>query len=338
MKNTQHNLIDAVVAVTYQCNSKCNMCNIWRDQRRPDVTPEDYRKLPATLKYVNLSGGEPFLNLQLPEIVKVVTETCPKAEIIISSNGFATALIKRQLTEILQINPKVGIAISLDGVGDKHEEVRNINEGFAKVMATVKMIKEELGMRNLRLAFTAGDYNIEHLSMAQALAKRLKIDFTMAAVHNSENYFQIDSNEINSLEKFNREFTKVIKSQLGSFKPKQWVRAFFTYGLLTFVLTKNRILPNYTGKLSFYLDPLGNVFPSDASFKEMGNILDFTTFDNLLNSDKARKVIAEEKEGENSWMICTVRAAMRRHVWRIGWWVVSNKIKYTFGLWRSSGL
>jgi len=328
MKNNQtYNLIDAVIAVTYQCNSKCTMCNIWLDQRRPQITPEDYAKLPRTLRYVNLSGGEPFLNLNLPKIVAIISQRCPKAEIVISTNAFATALIRRQMTEILKINPQVGIAVSLDGVGDKHEEVRRIDQGFAKVMTTVKMLKEDLGITNLRLAFTAGDYNIEHLSMAYDLAKRLGVDFTMAAVHNSENFFQIMSNNITALEKFKREFTRVMSRQLKSLKPKQWVRAFFTHGLLSFVLNHQRVLPSYTGKLSFYLDPLGFVYPSDASLKEMGNLKDFKDFNTLMASDKAQRVLNGEKECDQSWMICTVRAAMRRHPWRIGVWLLKNKAR-----------
>src|SRR3989338_2077614 len=83
---------DAVIAVTYLCNSRCTMCDFWKETRRPTVVLDDFRKLPATLRDINGSGGEPFLHPQIVEIVRVLHDTCPKARITISTNGFLTDL------------------------------------------------------------------------------------------------------------------------------------------------------------------------------------------------------------------------------------------------------
>lgn len=325
-KLNKYNLIDAVLGITYQCNSRCVMCNIWKDQSKPTISVDEYKKLPATLRYVNISGGEPFLNPNIVEIVKIVSETCPKANIVISSNGFATELIISKMKEILKINPDIGVSLSLDGVGEKHEEVRRIPNGFQKVMNTLKEL-QGLGITNLRLGFTAGDYNIEHLSKVYELSKQLGVQMTLAAVHNSESYFQIDTNKIDRFDEFKKQFNYVIKKELKSFNPKRWLRAYFTYGLLQYVMTGKRILPSFVGKASFYIDPRGDVVPSDVSVEKMGNISDYDNFDQLMQSEQAQKVITENQE--DTWMICTVRAAIKKHPFKVGTWILKNKL---FGL------
>ncbi|MDO8622088.1 MAG: radical SAM protein, partial [bacterium] len=123
---------DCVVAVTYICNSKCTMCDFWKETRKPTVTLDDFRKLPATLRDINVSGGEPFLHPQIVDIVRVLHETCPKARITISTNAFLTDLTVKRVTEILKFYPKIGIRISIDGVGDMHERVRRIPQALEK--------------------------------------------------------------------------------------------------------------------------------------------------------------------------------------------------------------
>lgn len=325
MKNLiKYNLIDAVIGVTYQCNSRCVMCNIWRNQNLPSLSIEELKKLPKTLKYINLSGGEPFLHPQIVEIVKIVSKTCPRAKIIISSNGFATELIGERMKEILKIKPNIGVSLSLDGIGAKHEEVRRVSNAYQKVINTLKEL-QKFGLTNLRLGFTAGDYNIEHLSLVYDLAKQMGVEMTLAAVHNSDAYFKIDNNKISRLDEFQKQFSYVIRNELKTFNPKRWLRAYFTYGLLQFIKTGKRILPSLTGKASFYLDPDGNVFPSDVSGSKMGNLKNFENFDQLMQTEQAQKMISENKDQAN-WMICTARASIRKHPLRVAYWVLKNKL------------
>jgi len=49
--------IEAVIAVTLKCNARCVMCNIWKNKPIGEVKPEFYRKLPSSLKEINITGG-----------------------------------------------------------------------------------------------------------------------------------------------------------------------------------------------------------------------------------------------------------------------------------------
>ncbi|MBT4071635.1 MAG: radical SAM protein, partial [Candidatus Magasanikbacteria bacterium] len=53
--------IDCVLGVTYNCNSRCTMCNIWKIKNSPELPVKEYEKLPRSLRDINISGGEPFL-------------------------------------------------------------------------------------------------------------------------------------------------------------------------------------------------------------------------------------------------------------------------------------
>ena len=63
---------EAVIAVTYNCNARCMMCNIWKEKPGREVETSTYNKLPTTLKTINISGGEPFLRKDLPEIINII--------------------------------------------------------------------------------------------------------------------------------------------------------------------------------------------------------------------------------------------------------------------------
>jgi len=315
---------DIVLAITYNCNSRCRMCNIWKTENLPVLDLDQYKKLPNNLKEVNLSGGEPFLRPDFNEIVKILIELNSRVRIIISSNGFATDLIKEKMQEILKIKPDIGVGISLDGIGELHDQIRGVPGGYQKVIKTIETLKN-IGVKDLRLAFTAGDYNIHELNKVYNLSQELGIEFTLAAVHNAENYFNTVDNKITKIKEFENEFRVLINAELKSWDIKRWLRAYFAYALLIFIKTGKRLLPNYSGQDNIFIDPMGNVYPADVSGHLMGNIKDWKNFTALFNSPKAQESIALEKNNQN-WMICTARSAIKRHPLVISLWILKSKI------------
>jgi Fe-coproporphyrin III synthase len=306
-------LKDIVIAVTYRCNSRCRMCNIWQTKDfSGEMALADFANLPVNLKNINLSGGEPFLRMDLPEIAAAIKKRCPKARITISSNGFATEIILAKMKEIIKFDPEITVAISLDGVGKAHEEIRGIEGGFEKTMATLRGLKA-LGVKNLRLAFTVGDYNIAELKKVYELSKTEGVEMTLAAVHSSENFFK-KANEIKSAEAVAAELGWLLKKEISSWSLKRWLRAYFIYGLIVFVRTGERVLPDYSGVLNCFIDPQGNIYPCDISLSQIGN---------LKEGFALRRIGV--KACSHSWMICTAREAMRRHWFKVGMWIFKNK-------------
>ncbi|MBI4434992.1 radical SAM protein [Candidatus Uhrbacteria bacterium] len=323
---------DCVVAVTYICNSKCTMCDFWKETRKPTVTLDDYRKLPATLRDINVSGGEPFLHSQISDIVRVLHETCPKARITISTNGFLTDLTVKRVTEILKFYPKLGIRISIDGVGDMHERVRRIPQALEKDLATLRALKA-LGVKDLGIAYTMSEQNVEHMTKVYDLARAEGVQFTCAYAQSSDFYFggrQIE--RMAAADTIAHEFNTIITRELQRWDPKSWVRAYFTHGLKRLALDNVQVLPSRAGTASFFLDPFGIVYPSVVHPAEMGNLTAVATFQGLWESeaaDRARDVVRHWKRPY--WMVCTARTAIRHHWARVITWIIRNKIGMMVG-------
>jgi Fe-coproporphyrin III synthase len=311
-------LKDAVIAVTYQCNSRCRMCNIWQiKNNKPGLMPEDFLNLPETLRSVNITGGEPFLRPDLDLIIATVKKRCPKANIIISSNGFATDLITSQMQKIIGIDPEIGVAISIDGIGKAHEEIRGIEGGYEKVLSTIMNLKK-LGVKHLKIGFTLGDYNATELLKVYRLAARLGMEFSLAIVHSSENYFG-KVNILKDKEKMIGQLDWLIKRELGSWNKKQWGRAYFAHGAREFIRTGKRILPDYSGKFNIFIDPRGDVYPCDVSSDKIG---EFSDLKNIKSG--------VDENCHKSWMVCTARQSIKKHWMKVSLWIVVNKLKNIF--------
>lgn len=319
--------IDAVIAVTYRCNSRCVMCDIWKIQDYPELTLEQFEKLPSSLKDVNLSGGEPFLRTDLPRIVEIVVKKCPQARIVISSNGFATELIIRQMKEILKIKPDIGVAISIDGLENMHDEMRGIPGGFKKAMTTVKELKK-LGMTNLRLGFTVMEKNINQMGKVYDLTRELGIEFTHSFAQSSDFYFGGKQNEVHPrADLLKREYEYLINGELKSWNLKKWLRAYFAYGMYNFITSKNPVLDNAPGRDFFFLDPNGTIYPSVVHNVPMGNLNEMKNLEEFWCSQTAQ----EKREKIDAlkipvWMICTARTAIKKHPWKVIFWILKNKI------------
>lgn len=309
-------LKDAVIAITYRCNSKCRMCNIWQIKDHDgEIKPSDLLRLPETLRSVNVTGGDPFLRPDLEEIIKTITERCPEANIILSSNGFATDLIASQMEKIIKISPNIGVALSLDGIGKKHAEVRGIEKAYEKVLATVEKLKK-LGVKHLKISFTLSDYNAGELPKVYALAKKLGLEFSLTIIHSSENYFSKE-NIIRDKSEMLEQLDWLIEKELSLWHPKSWARAYFAYGAKKFIETGKRILPDYSGKANIFIDPRGNIYPCNVSNDPMGHI---SEMDNLKSLD-------EDQSCQASWMVCTAREAIKKHWFKTILWIIPNKLK-----------
>ena len=79
--------MDLTLISTYRCDSRCQMCYIWKNPTTADseIGIDVLSKLPTGFDNLNISGGEPTLRRDL---VELVDELQPKARITeISSNG-----------------------------------------------------------------------------------------------------------------------------------------------------------------------------------------------------------------------------------------------------------
>ena len=309
------------VIVTYRCNAKCNMCNVWQNPTKPaeEITLDDIKKLPE-MAFTNITGGEPFIREDVPDIVRELYKKSDR--IVISTNGYFTDRIIALCKEF----PKVGIRISIEGMQQTNDAIRRIPDGFERGYDTLKTLVE-MGHPDVGFGMTVQDSNCEDLVPLYELSDKMGMEFATATLHNSF-YFHKDDNKVNNKYKVAQNFEKLINELLKSKSPKKWFRAYFNHGLINYIYGNKRLLPCDMSKNAFFIDPFCDVVPCNGMKEKavMGNLRE-QDWNTLWNSDQAQKVRECTKHCDrNCWMIGSVSPAMHKYIWVPAWWVVKHKI------------
>jgi len=148
------------ISVSYNCNSRCKTCNIWKKKAK-DLSGEEYekifKKLGRGVFWVTLSGGEPFLRKDLDLIASSLYKHCRPKIINIPTNGLLGIYVAEKAECIARSCPEsqVVVNLSLDGIGKKHDEIRGVPDNFARAMVAYN----SLGKINLP-NFTVGIHTV----------------------------------------------------------------------------------------------------------------------------------------------------------------------------------
>lgn len=136
------------------CNSKCTMCNIWKNEDSIDISPEQLREILSDplyneLQHVGVTGGEPTLRNDLPDIYRVIIETLPSLKgVSMITNAINENDVKSRILAINDICKKqqmnFSVMVSIDGVGSTHDRVRGIKNNFASSIAIFNFCRDEL--------------------------------------------------------------------------------------------------------------------------------------------------------------------------------------------------
>jgi MoaA/NifB/PqqE/SkfB family radical SAM enzyme len=133
---------------TFVCDARCEMCHNWQHgDRKTDLT---LAQLDAVMKHpfwgavenLNISGGEPTTRNDLPELVEMYAKRLPRLRKVgINTTGLTPHRAIPQLTRIVKFCAEKELLfsarVSLDGIGDIHDQVRHVQRGFDKAVQTI---------------------------------------------------------------------------------------------------------------------------------------------------------------------------------------------------------
>ena len=312
--------LNGTIIVTYRCNARCTMCNRYKAPSKPEeeISIETIKKLPQ-MYFTNITGGEPFIREDLPDIVRELYKKSDR--IVISTNGFFTDRIIKLCEEF----PNVGIRISIEGLEDTNNKIRGLDDGFNRGYSTLKKLVE-MKHPDVGFGMTVQDANAKDLVPLYDLSNELNMEFATASLHNSF-YFVEVKNIIHDRLMVAKEFEKLINKLLNSNSPKKWFRAYFNHGLINYIFGQKRLLPCDMAFDTFFIDPYGDVMPCNGTKEKevMGN-LNTQTWDELWNSKQAEKVRNKVRHCDRQcWMIGSVSPAMHKYIWKPAWWVIRHK-------------
>ncbi len=315
--------LNGTVIVTYRCNARCNMCNRYKAPSDPseELTVDVIRKLPP-MYFTNITGGEPFIREDLPEIVRELRKKSDR--IVISTNGFFTDRIIALCKEF----PDIGIRISIEGLEKTNNEIRGLPDGFRRGYTTLRKLVK-MGMKDVGFGMTVQDRNAKDLVPLYELSNRMNMEFATASLHNSF-YFVEAKNIIHDRPMVAKQFERLVNRLLDSKSPKKWFRAYFNHGLINYIYGQPRLLPCDMSFDTFFIDPYGDVMPCNGTKdKEVMGNLNRQTWDELWNSPEAEQVRKKVRHCDRQcWMIGSVSPAMHKYIKVPALWVLKHKLKF----------
>jgi len=168
--------------ITYKCNSRCVMCNIWKMDYSNEMNVEEFSSFLSDpifkkVKGVGINGGEPSLIRDLPKYADEILKLPKLTSLNIISHGFNSKRLLNSLKEIYKNCRNSGISfhisISLDGVGDTHNKVRQIQNCFYKTTSTINEIikNQHKYCDSYDLGCTIVNQNIDYLIELDTYAK-----------------------------------------------------------------------------------------------------------------------------------------------------------------------
>lgn len=131
---------DLIFFVTSRCNLRCGHCFYWQNLgRRADLSLAEIARLAKSLpglRTLSLSGGEPFLRRDLPEVCETFIVHCKLACLEIPTNGSMPEQIADTVEQIAGLSDRIelSISISLDGPADVHDANRGLAGAFDRAV------------------------------------------------------------------------------------------------------------------------------------------------------------------------------------------------------------
>ncbi len=136
-----------ILFVSDVCWMRCQHCwfnEEWKSQELTSaaLTFDEYEKLADSINsisFLSLTGGEAFHRDDIVELATMFRRKTKLARYQIPTSGYKTEQIVSATERLLQANPNTPfrVDVSLDGVGDVHNQIRRIKDGYEHACNTI---------------------------------------------------------------------------------------------------------------------------------------------------------------------------------------------------------
>ncbi len=310
--------------VTRHCNSRCPFCFYLQTEDapagvRPELSLKEIEPISASLGsllWLAFSGGEIFLRDDLVDIAKIFYRNNKPAIMLFPTNGLLPGVIRDRIEAIVRSCPKsvITLKLSMDGLGDAHDSLRNTPGSFDRTMETYRQVSGlidrypnfELGVNTV---FCSGnqdavdgiiDYvrGLEHVKTHTISLVRGRLA--------DKRYSDVDAGKYrNAILKLEQNL-KLRKSRVYRFRgarlkaAQDVLQRRFIHQTMQ---EHKRVMSCYAGRLNLVLTESGDVYPCELLTESLGNIRDF--------GYDMRRLVASEKAGrindliKNNGCYCT---------------------------------
>ena len=157
----------------YRCNLECKMCPFWRREDEELLSVADEIRVmdslaAAGVSFLGFEGGEPLLRRDVGTILR---EAHARFHTSLVTNGW---LLEHRLREIA---PSLDLLfVSLDGIGERHDQLRGIPRSFERAVAGIRASRDEVPTV---ISHTVTKDNLDHSERVVALAEELGVGMTL---------------------------------------------------------------------------------------------------------------------------------------------------------------
>jgi len=307
------------LCVTWKCNSRCNYCKIWEmyvknpSALKDEMVREDYEKLfdQLDISWLHVTGGEPFLKRDLPEILGYASEKANLFLIDTSTNGFLVDHTVSNVKKILEkISCKFIVGVSLDGPSDIHIESRGIRDGWNKTVGTylqLREMKREFPNLDVHINHFISPMNMMHFDrfVSELKEKDIGMDEVSIEVARSSSFFMNESVKINNNKEVILDILKKCEKMYSNSKQtfRVKLRRKYVTEMMNFLTTGKKAIPCASGYSSVFIDPYGNVQPCSQLKIPVGNVKN-NDIKEIMESQKMKEWREKFKNCQICWSGC----------------------------------
>ena len=307
----KHNPIHLTFFLTRRCNARCPFCFYLSpepEENFNELTLEEIEKISSSFKkllWLAFSGGEIFLRKDLVEITKVFYKNNKPAIILFPTNGLLTDIIREKVETILKHCKKstIVVKLSLEGLEDLHDTIREAKGSFRKTMQTYDSLGELLeNYPNFELGVTtvfcsANQDKIDDLIEFVGTLKNIKTH-TVSMIRGSVSDEGLKDISVNKYRDTINKLASNLRKRISStyrFKgaklkaAQDILQRCFIYETM---IQNRQLIPCYAGRLNLVLTETGDVYPCESFTMKIGNVkANGYDIKKLLKTEQAQKII-----------------------------------------------
>lgn len=303
-----------IVAIN-RCNQACPMCNagILAQESASIMTAAKLTEYLRAFDGIHIpvatiSGGEPTLAPELPEIIGIATQRFPEKVMLISNFFTKGPLFERSMRAALASG--VHIVCSFDGFGTTADNLRgakSVSDVTVRNMQLVNTWRTEMASQSILEVHTViSDANLESVEDILGLSRELKWTQTVAPVNAPAQVPRHPQGV--GLERSQRlnDVLRVVKSQSHVTQMRAYIDGIPAYAEGVHA-KRCPYLISQTKNLKVFLEPDGNLTLCDRI--PLGNVTSTSLGDILSGSERsAFQRRAEQCEG--CWLSCFTEPAL----------------------------
>jgi MoaA/NifB/PqqE/SkfB family radical SAM enzyme len=217
----------------------------------------------------------------LAELVASAYRHCRPAVITLPTNGLLSDLIPEKVEQLLQVSPgsKLGVNLSLDGIGEQHDTIRGVPGNYEKALKTYRALKS-IQHPNLTLSLhtVISRFNVNDIPAIYEEMAGLEPDSYITEI--AEERVELDTVGLDitpDVEEYARA-VDFLSEQLhdqkfgGISRVTQAFRRRY-YDLVKRILRERRqVVPCYAGWASGHISPDGDVWTCCIRAEPIGNL------------------------------------------------------------------